>query len=86
MSRLNGIDGDWTYTEYTGDMAVFVPDVKIESDRPEYVYAAQRGYSGSLAVFDLDDRCIGWIDTRTLGYPDARAWMAARDACRNDRS
>ena len=61
---------------WTKEGRVFVPDVRIKVDKPEYVYHPLRGYSGSLAVFDIDDRCIGWIDTRTLGYENAKAWMA----------
>lgn len=78
MSRIGNVNGDRTYTEYTGDAPVFVPDVEIKQDDPSYVYAAQRGYSGTLAVFNLEDECIGWIDTRTLGFETARAWMDAR--------
>lgn len=65
--------GDWAYR---GDGSrIFVPDVKIVEDRDEYAYEPLRGYSASLAVVD-DGRCIGWIDTRTLGYEDAKSWMA----------
>jgi hypothetical protein len=64
---------DFAYVDGHGLM--LVPDVQITEDKAEYVYRPQRGYSGSLAVFDIDDHCIGWIDTRVLGYENAKAWM-----------
>lgn len=69
---------EWVYTEYTGDSAVSMPDVRIYDDKPEYCYAACRGYSASVAVFDIDDRCIGWKLIDDLGYRTVREWMAAR--------
>jgi len=62
---------------WTANRQIFIPDRQIKRDDPEYVYVPLRGYSASLAVFDLDDRVIGWIDTRTLGYESAKEWMRA---------
>lgn len=56
---------------------VIVPDVQIMADNPEYVYHPARGYSASLLVFDIDNRCIGWIDTRVFGFDKVKDWMEA---------
>ena len=54
-----------------------VPDKEIKVIDPSHVYVPARGYSAGLIVFDLNDHPIGWIDTRTLGYENAKAWMLA---------
>jgi hypothetical protein len=46
---------------HTADREVFVPEVKITRDDPRFTLLPLRGYSGHLAVFDADDRCIGWL-------------------------
>lgn len=61
---------------YTAHQTVNLP-VEVTQDRPEYVYVPLRGYCAILAVFDLNDRCIGWINTRTLGYNTAQEWIQA---------
>lgn len=66
--------GEWARS---GKREIFVPDVQIQNDDPTYAYLPLNGYSASLAVFDVDDNVIGWIDTRTLGYESAREWMVA---------
>lgn len=65
------------WAAWTHDREVFVPDVEITRDSPEYVYEPLRGYSNLLAVMDIDDRYIGWIKTGTLGYDNAQQWMKA---------
>ena len=65
--------GDWMWRP-NGER-VFVPSVQITQDKPEYNYEPVRGYSGLLIVWDINDKVIGWIDTRTLGYENAKAWM-----------
>lgn len=55
---------------------LLVPDVRVTAYNHEHNYLACRGYSASLAVLDIDDRCIGWIDTQILGFENVKAWMA----------
>lgn len=62
---------------YTVNNAIRIPENQVKEDKPEYVYVPLRGYSASLAVFDISDACIGWIDTRTLGYESAAEWIKA---------
>jgi hypothetical protein len=54
-------------TCHTQNKSIFLPDIEIKEDKPEYVYVPLRGDSASLAVFNLDDRCIGWINSSNLG-------------------
>jgi hypothetical protein len=56
---------------------VWVPENKIEEVKPEHSYHPVSGFSASLIVLDENDVCIGWIDTRVLGYEAAREWMKA---------
>lgn len=51
------------------------PDKELKSDKSGYVYMPTRGFPGSLTVFNEKGRCVGWMDTRTLGYKDVKAWM-----------
>jgi len=60
---------------YTATGSVYVPEKKIETIDSKHRYEALRGYSASLAVFD-GARCVGWIDTRALGYETAKDWLA----------
>lgn len=72
------MNGESMLTEYKGDgESVFVPDIRIRKDKPEHNYSRARG-TVTLCVFDLDDRCIGWMDPRDIGYPDANAAHAGR--------
>jgi len=68
------VKGEW---EYTQNRHVFVPDRKITKPSHVFNYVPVRGYSAHLLVFDIHDRCIGWIDTRTLGYENAKEWIKA---------
>ena len=60
---------------YTISRKILVPDHQILEDKPEYVYVPLRGYSVTLAVFDLMGQCIGWINVDKLGYPNVKTWM-----------
>jgi hypothetical protein len=62
-------------TVYTTNRSVQMPANRIDVPDPAYVYVPLRGYSASLAVFQ-NGRCVGWIDTRKLGYENAKAWVA----------
>lgn len=62
---------------YTTNKSYLMPDRAIKEINHTHNYVPLRGYFSLLAVFDLDDKCIGWIDTVHLGYPNARAWMDA---------
>jgi len=62
---------------YTANHRINVPENRIAIDKSEYVYVPLRGFSAILAVFDINDSCIGWIDTRTLGHESAIEWMQA---------
>lgn len=61
---------------YTSNNAILIPDLEIKEDKPEYVYVPLRGYAASLAVYDINDNVIGWIDVRKLGYENAMSWMS----------
>lgn len=60
---------------YTPNQEIYIPDVEIKVDCPEYIYVPLRGYAYSLAVFDIEDKSIGWIRTSTLGYDSVKDWM-----------
>lgn len=69
----------------TQNRRIFVPDVKVDLPRPEYIYVPLRGYASHLAVMlpmiccKCEDKkgayCIGYIDTRALGYENAKLWI-----------
>ena len=65
----------WHGVAYTKNKQIHIPDTKITEDKPEYNYAPLRGFGYILAVFDLDDKCIGWIESSTLGYDSVKDWM-----------
>ncbi len=56
---------------------VYIPDRKITVDRHYYNLVPVRGYCASLAVFDLDDVCIGWMPIEITGYQTVKDWMRA---------
>lgn len=60
---------------YTQNGCISIPDREITKDLKGYIYVPLKGYSKTLAVFDEDDVCIGWILAETLGYSSANAWM-----------
>lgn len=60
---------------YREDGEVMVPDIEITSDNKINNYEALRGYGYILAVFDIDDKCIGWIKTSTLGLDSAKEFL-----------
>jgi len=63
-------------TAYTETHAINIPEVEIREDKPYYSYSAIRGYGYHLAVhMMLSKTCVGWIDTRVLGYNDAADWL-----------
>ena len=72
--------GEYAWTPHR---KIFVPDVEITEVDPHHVYVPLRGYSASLAVFDPtiagwpspEHKCIGWINTETLGYDNVKAFM-----------
>jgi hypothetical protein len=53
----------------------YMPEKEITKDHETYIYVPMRGYMSQLAVIDRFNHVIGWIDTRTLGYETAKAWM-----------
>lgn len=73
------VEGTWSWTTHH---RVYVPERRITTRDSRHVYVPLRGYSSHLAVFvrqGREHKCIGWIDTRTLGHETAKAWMAATD-------
>lgn len=62
---------------YTATREIHIPHVKIGVDDPTYVYVPCRGYSATMAVFDTEDKCVGWIHIHTLGYNSVDEWMKA---------
>lgn len=67
-------NGTWGWT---ANRRIWIPEVKITEDDPTAVYVPLRGCSGSLAVFNLEDVCIGWLPIEVLGFPSVKEWMAA---------
>ncbi len=61
---------------HTKNHSIFLPETEIKEDRPEYVYVPLRGYGYCLAVFDINDTCIGWINCASLGYESAKEWVS----------
>lgn len=66
---------------YAGDPeegpSFWLPDVRIDEDDPSYVLHPMRGTSTSLAVFDGDDKCIGWMPVGVLGFDTVKEWIEA---------
>lgn len=62
---------------YTSNFKVVMPQVEIKEDKPEYVYVPLRGYCAVMAVYSIEDVCIGWIKSAVLGYESVKAWMQA---------
>jgi hypothetical protein len=55
-----------------------IPDTRIKKHDDRYVYHPSRGFIASLIVMDRTKRrCIGWINTETLGYANSREWEKA---------
>lgn len=62
-----------------GHGLVMLPDKMLEP-KPRYKYRPCRGYSGSLAVEDVDGQLIGWVSINDLGYHPPKGvqdWMRA---------
>lgn len=66
------MSSDLAYVDAFG--LIRVPDTKVKT-LPEHDLRPCRGYSSSVAVFDINDKCIGWADVTDLGYPDVKSWM-----------
>lgn len=62
---------------YTSRHQVLIPDNEIKEDNHTYIYVPLRGYCATMAAFDIDDKCIGWISCITLGYNSVNEWMTA---------
>lgn len=62
---------------YTANRRIMIPEIMTTKDDPTYVYVPLRGHAYVLAVFDLEDECIGFIRSSTLGHDSVKAWMAA---------
>jgi len=60
---------------FTVDSKVIIPENEIMRHVSKYTYKALRGYAYSLAVFNPDDECIGWIKTSSLGFNNAKEWL-----------
>jgi len=54
---------------------LMVPD-RIIPPRSDYTYTAARGTSASLVAF-LHGKSVGFVDTRALGFENAKEWMVA---------
>ncbi len=72
------------FFSYAKNSRIFVPDVQVTEKVQGHVYAALRGYCASLAVLDASGTCVGWIDTRVLGYERASDWLRAQSDKRGD--
>ena len=66
----------WHGIAYTKNKQINIPENKITEDKPEYNYAPLRGHGFIMAVFDLEDKCIGYIEIGTLGYNSVKEWMS----------
>ena len=56
---------------------VFVPDVRIETDKPEYVLHPAHGHT-TFVVEGIDGKIIGWMLPMVIGYDSVMAWMKAK--------
>jgi len=55
---------------------VFVPDVQIYSDKPEYTLHPVHGWI-HLAVEDGDGKFVGWARPEIAGHSSVIEWMRA---------
>lgn len=39
-------------------------------------YEAARGYAHTLVAFDVDGRAVGFVTVESLGFTNAREWLA----------
>lgn len=62
---------------YTANQRIEIPDIEIDTDDPAYVYVPLRGHGYVLAVFNQADKCIGFIQSKTLGFASVKAWIVA---------
>lgn len=60
---------------YTQNGNVFIPDVEIQIKCESHSYVPLRGHGHVLAVYDVNDKCVGWINSATLGYSSVFDWM-----------
>jgi hypothetical protein len=67
-----GTHGDWAHTAH---QRIYIPDNELKKVKSTYTLVPTRGYASSLAVFNNNGSCIGWISIATLGYPDVATWM-----------
>lgn len=58
---------------FTASGPICLPDNQLHFYRSEYRYEAVRGFCSFLATFDGNE-CIGWTDTRALGFEFANQW------------
>lgn len=74
------------HTAWLAGRSFSMPDRKIEAPDPTHTYEPVRGTSAWLAVFADPDMatCLGWIDTRALGFESAKDWMQAQSAERRE--
>ena len=60
---------------YTSNQTIAMPEIEIKNIDSSYVLVPLRGYGYLLAVFDIDDICIGYTTTDNLGYENVKDWM-----------
>jgi hypothetical protein len=67
---------DRGFTVYTEKgLSYYCPDRELKRVPAGALLVPTRGFSANLSVFTKSHRCIGWIDTRSLGYENVKAWM-----------
>jgi hypothetical protein len=59
---------------YTDKGSIMIPDKEIIKDCHGYTYEALRGYAHTLAVFDSDNKCIGWTMVESFGFNNVKEW------------
>lgn len=62
---------------HTPNQAINLPAIEITKMIEGHNYVPLAGHGAILAVFDTESKCIGWMDSMTLGYDTVSKWMEA---------
>jgi hypothetical protein len=65
---------EWAWTK---NQEIAIPHEPITQEIGGHIYVPLRGYGYVLAVFNVSQRCIGWIDVAILGHKTVKEWCRA---------